>query len=185
MTHGKSEYTIYIKYDDNKDTVETHYLHEFFHCIQYEEGFPSLLSYAEGDNLMAIEISSAILDIDVRNRLRDNGYSDDRKNISLSIQKTIKLLKMLQILKDKQELSSTSDLINTACLLSTANLYHINIKEVKFLLQKLRPKVIKYYNLLEKYLKQYPYDTPEGVKSIFENLLSDFGLYDTLYISEN
>lgn len=71
-SHVKKEednYVIFVKKDKESETFETTLLHEFFHCLQYEDGFPSITRIDGTKDKFIIELSSFVLDLDVGDRL--------------------------------------------------------------------------------------------------------------------
>ena len=95
ISNNTSNYIIYIKNNIPEDT-EYRFLHEFFHCIQYEEGFPSIIPQSEEYKDLASGLSSIILDLDIRERLENNGYFQDLKYIKEFINIEIKMLNMIK-----------------------------------------------------------------------------------------
>lgn len=146
VSDNSSHYIIYVKNDNPGDT-EYRFLHEFFHCIQDEEGFPFIIKCDEKYEELATYLSSIILDLNVRERLEDNGYFQDLKYIKELINMYIKMLKLLQQIHDKHELTSVDEMIELGGLIITSDIAKIDNKKLVSLIKRVRPKVIAYYKV--------------------------------------
>lgn len=175
VSKNNCDYVIYVKNDISKE-IECRFLHEFFHCVQFEEGFPSLVGNDDKYKELATFLSSIILDLNVMKQLEDNGYFQHIKYIEKSIDSSIKFLELLEKYNLKEEITNTIDIINMAGLIITSELTNINNKKFVMLIKKLRPKVFEYYTVFFESLKMYSYNTAEDVKEIFEYLLKHFNL---------
>lgn len=175
ISEGNSNYIIYVKNDVLED-IEYRFLHEFFHCIQHEEGFPNLETISYKYKELSNSIMSLILDLDIRERLEDNGYFQDLKYIKKSISISIQLLKSIQRINNKEKLTSIDDFITYAGFLLTSDIAKINNKELFVLLSKQRPMVIRYYVVFTDSVKLYSYKNADGVSNIFSYILEKFKL---------
>lgn len=95
VSDSSSHYIIYVA-DNVKEDIEYRFLHEFFHCVQEEEGFPNIISKDEKYKELTSHLSSIILDLDVRERLEKNGYYQDLKYIKETTKAQIYHLKQLR-----------------------------------------------------------------------------------------
>lgn len=175
VSDNTSHYVIYVK-NDISDDIEYRFLHEFFHCVQDEESFPSIVKCDEEYEELATYLSSIILDLDVRERLEDNGYFQDLKYIKKLIKMYIKMLKLLKQYNDKQELTDINEMINLAGLIITSDIANINNKELVALTKMVRPKAISYYKVFCECIEKYSYNDAQDVEKIFKILIKRFNL---------
>ena len=182
VEHNEGLAKIHIKTEEDVRIMEQHFMHEFFHCVQAVEGFPSLYWTDEKYKKMTIELSSAILDLDVRDRLKENGYSDEYDNVRILVNLLTKQIKLIEKLKDKKELTTIDDILNAAFALSTADIGNINTRQLKQMISIQRPKIMSYYRIIDKCLDTYTYKTPEGTQNIFETLINQLSLNEFMYI---
>lgn len=181
VSDNSSHYIIYVK-NDIPDDTEYRFLHEFFHCIQDEEGFPSIVKCDEKYEELATYLSSIILDLDVRERLEYNGYSQDLKYIKELITTYIKMLKMLQQIHDKHELTSVDEMIELGGLIITSDIAKVDNKKLVSLVKRARPKAIAYYKVFSECIEKYSYNDAKDVEQIFEILIDKFKLSSCLKI---
>ena len=153
-SHSNSEYTIYVKKDVEED-IEYRFLHEFFHCVQYETGFPQLTAIDDKYKELATSISSLILDLNIRERLENNGYYQDIKYIKRSVKEVTKLLKMIQQFRDKTEMSSFEDFIDLAGIMLTSDFANVKNNELRVIIRKTRPVALRYYETFNTCIKLY------------------------------
>ena len=174
-SHSNSEYTIYVKKDVEED-IEYRFLHEFFHCVQYETGFPQLTAIDDKYKELATSISSLILDLNIRERLENNGYYQDIKYIKRSVKEVTKLLKMIQQFRDKTEMSSFEDFIDLAGIMLTSDFANVKNNELRVIIRKTRPVALRYYETFNTCIKLYSYSNVDGVNKIFQYLLNELEL---------
>lgn len=177
VSRDGQDYIIYVK-DDVPDDIEYRFLHEFFHCVQDEEGFPSIIACSDEYEEFATEFSSIILDLDVRERLENNGYFQDLKYIRELVKAYIKMLKLLRQYNDKSELNRPGEMIDLAGLIITSKLANIDNKKLVSLVKKVRPKAMWYYNIFSECIEKYSYNDANDVEKIFEFLIDRFKLHD-------
>lgn len=170
-----SDYFIYVKNDKPED-IEYRFLHEFFHCVQYETGFPQLTNIDSEYEVISTSISSLILDLDIRERLENNGYYQDLKYIKESVKMQTRLLKMIKQIKDKEEMTSLDDIIGMAGIMLTSDIANVKNNELYSYIKITRPNAIKYYKILKDSVKLYSYNTALGVNDIFTYLLEKLEL---------
>lgn len=175
ISNNAPSYIIYVKNNIQEDT-EYRFLHEFFHCVQYEEGFPTIISQSEEYKDLASSLSSIILDLDVRERLENNGYFQDLKYIREFISVETKMLNMIKQYKDKTQLSNLYDYIDISGLLITSDIAKIDNKKLLNLVAMTRPKIIGYYKVFCDCLEKYSYSSCEDVEKIFNILIDKFNL---------
>lgn len=169
VSDNSSHYIIYVK-NDFPDDTEYRFLHEFFHCIQYEEGFPSIVKYDEKYKELATYLSSIILDLDVRDRLEANGYFQDIKYMKKLIKMYIKILKSLYQFHNKHELTSIEDMIELAGLIITSDIAKVDNTELISIVKRVRPETITYYQIFDECIDKYSYNDAKDVEKIFEIL---------------
>lgn len=170
VSDNTSHYIIYVKNNIPNDT-EYRFLHEFFHCIQYEEGFPSIVKCDEEYEEFATYLTSIILDLDVRERLENNGYFQDLKYIKELIKAYIKMLKLLQQFHDKHELTSIDDMITLGGLIITSDIAKVDNKKLVSLVKRVRPRAISYYKVFCECIEKYSYNDAKDVEKILEVLI--------------
>lgn len=175
VSDNSSHYIIYVKNDIPNDT-EYRFLHEFFHCIQYEDGFPSIVKCDEKYEELATYLSSIILDLDVRERLENNGYFQDLKYMKELIKIYIKMLQMLQQVHDKHELTSVDEMIQLGGLIITSDIAKVDNKKLVSLVKRVRPKAIAYYKVFSECIEKYSYNDAKDIEKIFEILIDRFKL---------
>lgn len=167
-----TDYKIYIK----NNTSEDIFLHEFFHCVQHETGFSQLTSTNPQYKELSESISSLILDLDVMERLENNGYNKHLKLIKKAVKMSTKLLRFIQQFNDKEELTDLYDIIGLAGVMLNSDIKNIKNKELYVLIKNTRPETLKYYSVFSECIKLYPYNTPDGVNHIFHDLLEKLEL---------
>ncbi len=171
VSKGNHDYIIYVKNDDSDDT-EYRFLHEFFHLVQEEEGFPHITARGEEYKELAAFLSSIVLDLDVRGRLESNGYFQDLKYMKKLIKAYIKMLKLLKQHNDKHELTSVPEMIDLAGLIITSDMANVNNKELILLIKAVRPKTISYYKVFCECIEKYSYNDANDVEKIFQHLIN-------------
>lgn len=175
ISDDSSHYIIYVK-NDIPDDTEYRFLHEFFHCVQKEEDFPSIIADNEEYKELASYLSSIILDFDVRERLERNGYFQDLKYIKKLINMYIKMLQMLQQIHDKHELTNVDEMIELGGLIVTSDIAKVDNKKLVSLVKRVRPKAIAYYKVFSECIDKYSYNNAKDVNKIFEILIDRFKL---------
>lgn len=173
VSDGSSHYIIYVS-DKVKEDIEYRFLHEFFHCVQGEEGFPTIISQNKEHKELAIYLSSIILDLDVRERLEKNGYYQDLKYIKETTKAQIYHLKQLRQYPILREQIDINEIISTSGLLITNDVANVDNTELIKFLKMTMPQVIKYYKIFCDCINKYSYSNPEDVRKIFETLIDKF-----------
>lgn len=114
-TSNPDAYIIYVKKHDSFNDMEYEFLHEFYHCVQKDEGFPNVSQTNIKYHRMASEISSAVLDYDVYDRLLTQGYYENQNKIKNIFLETKKIL---IVASKEQELDKwINDLTNSITFL--------------------------------------------------------------------
>lgn len=175
VAKDNSDYAIYVK-NDNVEDIEYRFLHEFFHCVQYETGFPQLTDIHPDYDIISTSISSLILDLDVRERLENNGYYQDLKYIKESVKMQTKILKMIKQFKDKEDMTSLDDIIGIAGIMLTSDIANVKNNELFSYAKITRPKAVKYYGIFKNSIELYSYNDASGVNDIFTYLLEKLEL---------
>lgn len=180
MRSKKSCFEIYINNQIHGDYDEK-FLHEFFHCVQEEENFPSLYALNNEHRELATSISSLILDVDIRERLINNGYSQCIDEVKYAIQKQTELLELLLLHKVNKQNKSILELIDVAGVIFTGNTLNLKNQRLMRLTKKLYPESLKYLTVLNESINLYSYNTADGLINIFNLLIKKLGL--PLYIT--
>lgn len=169
LIQSNSDYMIYIKNNSSEDT----FLHEFFHCVQHETGFPSLIYTVQQYEDLSTSVNSLILDLDIMERLENYGYTKHLKSIKKAVKMSTKLLRFIQQFNDKEELTNLYDIIGLAGFMLNSDIKNIKNSELSVLIKNTRPEALKYYSVFSECIKLYPYNTPDGVNNIFHYLLEN------------
>lgn len=170
-----ADYYIYIKNDKAED-LEYKFLHEFFHCVQYETGFP-LIVYTNFDyRIIATSITSLILDLDIRERLRKNGYYQDIKYIKEAVKLQTNILKMIERCKDEEEMTSLDDIVGIAGIMLTSHTADVKNDKLFLHAKSTRPLTVKYYEKFKSSIELFSYNSAVGVYNIFTYLLEELEL---------
>lgn len=180
---GKSShYAITLK-TESKQIMEYEFLHEFFHAVQFEEGFPSVVAKQEEYVELATFLSSYILDLDIRARLEEYGYYQDLSNISKLVQSYIVYLNKIKQINNKVELMDMENQLSIAAILITSDIACIDNTELKNAVEFVRPQVMNYYKIFRESLCRFSYRNKEGAKKIYQYLVDEFGLNDVVEIN--
>lgn len=175
-------YLIYVKADKFTSNCEYSFLHEFLHCVQFEEGYPHIFSQSNEYDRLATEFASSILDFDIRARLERHGYYDHVEQLRKGLQLSNQLFNLIEIGGDKNCQSHLDD-ISQATLLVSAAFTRKCDKELIPLLQlvsKVSPKTYEVYKIINKCFKMYNYNSKSGIYKIFKKLLVQLELEEYL-----
>ena len=173
-----SENGTYIICLDKKNTLDIEYrfMHEFFHCIQDKEGFPSLIPINNEYRDLAAELSSIILDLNIYKRLEEYEYYQTTKYEKELVRGDIQLLEIINKYHDKKELNSQEDFINLAGTIVTSDILKVDNSKMVNLIKQTRYKAINYYKTFKNILDKYDYNVPDDVFMIFKMLIVEFNL---------
>lgn len=160
------KYKIFVK-SGNKPEIEYNFMHEFFHCVQHEEGFPSLHITSTDAQIDGDILSSYILDFNVRYLLKKYQY-EDNSNYDIILYNT--LFNIFNCF----EKQSIAFLIGNRIDNGTAAAYLISQKDnsknrkLLSLIKKRDKKTFEICQFFLKILSEYDYNTVEGVHNIFK-----------------
>lgn len=171
-------YPIEVRYREPFYDMEYSLLHEFFHCIQIEEDFPSTSFLDEKYQQMSIDISTLVLDLDVHDRLLKHGYYTPNY-----INKTFNEFKYsISLLIDKKNIMFANEIeqrIRVSYKLILLNKEFDNPKEVAHMhniIKKKLPLVYKTYNIMNTAIQTHGFSTPEEVTNSFKAIIQGLGL---------
>lgn len=171
-------YCIYINTTELTKECEYVFLHEFFHCIQYEEGFPGIKPTSNEYKEFATEFGSSILDFNVRSRLESYGYFNHVEQLNHGYQILIDIYNSLFKLKEDEDISYFEN-IQRATLLVTlyqGKIHNNDISKLLRLIRTVNPQTYEIYKLINKCFRMYNYDSKSGVYKIFKKLISELKL---------
>lgn len=151
-------------------------MHEFFHCIQDKEGFPSLIPINNEYRDLAAELSSIILDLNIYKRLEEYQYYQTTKYAKEMVRKNIQVLEIINKYHDKKEFNSQEDFINLAGTIITSDILKVDNSKMVNLIKQTRYKAINYYKIFKDILDKYDYNVPDDVFLIFKILIEEFDL---------
>ena len=195
ISHNRSQvnvgyqdrYLIEVRYQPIFSKMEYEFLHEFFHCIQYDEGFPHIISITSRYNKMASAISSAILDLDVHDRLINNGYMYD----STLLKKSIDTIRKSIIISFhdkaiKQEINEINQFIFICCKIAFIRINYKNQNEINQLLNVINryaPNIGKAQSAIYNAIYKTGYDTPAKVYKVFKQIIRELKLSNFVKIN--
>ena len=177
-------YEICINNNTEVNCFDEKFLHEFFHCIQYEEKFPHLNETDKKYNELATELSSFVLDLDVGDRLVTNGYARN-STFDESIIESFRLLEYVKIINDNKTFTSLIDAMGQGGILAHLKYFDDNNDKVEDLITKtknIRPIIYKYFKIMYKGIKMYSHNSPKDVYKIYKFLLRELNLQNYLSI---
>lgn len=177
VRHYNDEYEIHFSLVSDQLSNDGSFLHEFFHCVQKEEGFPFLHCNIPRYKSLETELSSFVLDLDVGDRLVANGYnrSNEYEN-SIKLYKEI--LQYIEQLNDGTVLTSFDDEIGQGGMLAHLKYFDIEADDLLIKTKNIRPKIYKTYQIMYDAIKLYTHNTPVGVYKIYKHLLYELKLQD-------
>ncbi len=178
-------YIFHIKETDNFNDMEYAFLHEFFHCIQNEEGFPHVVcNNPESDKIAAI-LSSVVLDLNVINRLELHNYFENPLILDNMYHKLYVLFSAISN-NNLFEIESTFNSIYYACQLTYLEFMYPDKEKLSLLINKVKSKSTLIYNLYVKVFNiiyKHNYNNKKGVYKIFKTLIKELCISENVSIS--
>lgn len=185
IRYYKNEYEIHFCLNDNQIVTDEKFLHEFFHCMQQEEGFPTLYGTNLKHKNLAVELSSFVLDLNVGDRLVANGYKRGL-NYKDAINKTKQLIEYVKSTNNKTIFTNIDDVVGQGGVLAYLKYFNSSNKEIEKLInytKNICPKIYKAYVIMYKGINMYPYNTPNDVYNIYNFILTELNLQDHIAIN--
>lgn len=177
VRHYCDEYEIHFCLTSDQLSNDENFLHEFFHCVQKEEGFPSLHCNVSSFKNLETELTSFVLDFDVGDRLVTNGYRRSNKyEASIILYK--KAIHYIELLNNKTVFVSIEDEIGQSGMLAHLKYFNFKIDDLLITTKNVRPKIYKTYQIMYEAINSYPYDTIDGVYKIYQILLHKLNLQE-------
>ena len=179
-TNIKNMYVIHVNKNNSLENMEYDLLHEFFHCVQIDEGYPSVYQKDIKYKDLATNISSMVLDLDVNNRLKEVGYLIKRDNISTGINDIKKLIMISK--KDQSVYNEMREMCqyNYFCLLiAYYRLTHNDQNEISQSIKVIKENAYDFYKtqeLIYNTVVKTRYDSPKKVYKIFKTLIRELKL---------
>lgn len=166
------KYIFEIKRQDSFYDMEYALLHEFYHCVQKDCGFPNITYIDNNYQNTSSYIASIILDCDVYNRLLDDGY---KENPEILHKRFLEIQALFLLLREEKEHASYLDPIENQILYAgkllllskyydkkddvtrllnfSKNLYPAIYNDYRIFLMRYRDMALRLQKVLEKYLK--------------------------------
>lgn len=179
-------YIFEIKKKESFYDMEYSFLHEFYHCVQRDSGFP----YTSQTNIkyetLSGYISSIVLDCDVYNRLLGDGYKEN-PNVLCSaindIQKTF-----FVISREKQFENYINDIehqIFYAGKMVLISEFYDDRNSINNLIDFTKinfPIIYKDYIIFVDAIKRYGFYSPENVHKIFKTIIRELKIEEFVTI---
>lgn len=174
------KYIFEIKRQDSFYDMEYALLHEFYHCVQKDCGFPYTAYTNNEYQKISSYISSVILDCDVYNRLINDGY---KENPDIQHKNFVEVQRLFMFfLKEKEYkdyLDSLENQIFYAGKLLLLSKYYDRkddaIKLVNFSKQ-FYPLIYNAYCIFSNAIQKFGFSSPETTRKIFENVIENLNL---------
>lgn len=154
-----NEYEIHFCLTSDQLSNDESFLHEFFHCVQKEDGFPFLHCKVSGYKNLETELMSFVLDLDVGDRLVVNGYNRGNKYIN-SIKLYKQVLYYIELFNDRIVLTNLEDEIGQGGMLAHLSYFGFGIDKLLIKTNNVRPQIYNTYKIMYDAIKSYPYNTP-------------------------
>lgn len=175
-------YHIYINATELTKECEYVFLHEFFHCVQFEEGYPHVSAQNEDYDNLASEFGSSILDFDIRCRLEKYGYYDHLKQLKDGLKTMNHLFNLIEIQGDKNSQTHLENISHGTFFASVASTKRLDkeLAPVLQLVSKVSPKTYETYKIINKCFRMYNYNSKTGIYKIFKKLITQLELDEYL-----
>ena len=177
-------YIIFVKREKKSNEFEIAILHEFFHCLQYEENFPSISRIDGTYDKFTDELSSYVLDLDVGDRLSKYGY-DRFVGYKEMIESYLSIFYYAKLTGDKSFLFNIDENLGLSEFLSYLNYFNFDseLKELIPLVKEYIPNVFDNYKIISKGLSLYSHNNKKGVYKIFKYIIKGLKLEDNVKIT--
>lgn len=180
-------YIIHVNQNNSIDIMEYDFLHEFLHCVQKDEGFPSVYYNNIKYKMLAETISSMVLDLNVIKRLNAYGYPYNSNELKENINNIRNLMNIAKINSEvKIEMHETNQYFNICFMIAFCRLEYDNGNELIQLLQIVQKNASDFYktqSIIYDTIIKYGYNIPKQVYKIFKTLIRGLKLYNYVRIS--
>ena len=186
-TNIENKYIIHVNQHNPFNQMEYEFVHEFYHCIQKDEGFPNISYKDIKYQKLAAYLTSVVLDLDVINRMNNIGYSYDDSTLDEKVKTIIKLIKLssldIEVRNEIHELFQYNKLCLSIafCRILYSNQYKINY--ILQLAENNTPYIYKTQSIIYNTITKIGYDTPRKTYKIFKTLIRELKLSDYVTIS--
>lgn len=179
-------YIFEIKRQTSFYDMEYALLHEFYHCVQKDSGFPSTSQVDIKYQNISSYLSSIVLDCDVYDRLLKNGYKEN-PNILHKVFNEIQALFSISLQEKKYEdfLNTTDTRIFYAGRLLLLSRYYDKKDEVNKLIyfSKIHfPAIYNDYRIFSDAVQRYGFTSPKNVRKIFKTVIRELGIDELVKI---
>ena len=187
-SYCSKKFVIEINENYTGNIFEEIFLHEFWHCVQVSQGFPTVEPKDNKDKdslLISNEISSAILDINIANTFRLYRIKETPDTMYKAKMGWIKKLSRNSV---PAPFVDEYDKLSKQTALHMINLVFSNIPKyqkeaVEKELYKYRQSLLfRYYKIVKTIIKRCDVNTPEGCLQIFTDIIKELQLTDKLTI---
>ena len=177
-----NKYIFEIKIQDSPYDMEYALLHEFYHCIQRDNGFPYTIYKNSEYQKISSYISSIILDCDVYDRLLNDGYKESPDILHRNFVEIQKLLMFFLEEKEKEYKYFLDSLDNqifySGKLLLLSKYYDEKDAVIKLidLSKRFYPLIYNCYCIFSNAIQKFGFSSPETTRKIFENVIENLNL---------
>ena len=181
------KYIIEVKRKESFEQMEYELLHEFFHCVQMDENFPSLTPIDYSYSKIASSLSSTVLDLDVNKRLEKWNYfynSSGLKNSINDIRKLIFISQNDSLVYD--EIHEMNQYINICSMIAFVRINSPHIAEINQLLKILSENAKDFYktqSVIFNTINKIGFNSPQKVHKVFKTLIRELKLEKYIKIS--
>ena len=180
-------YIIEVKQKSNFHQMEYEFLHEFFHCVQIDSGFPYVQATSSEYTKLAAAISSVVLDLDVTERLNNVNYFYNQKDLTESIN----TMKKLILISKTDTITNNfiyeiNQYIYMCCKIAFIKFLYDKPHEIEQLLNILKinaKDMYKSQSIIYNSIKRIGYNTPQNVYKLFKTLIRELKLEGYIKIS--
>lgn len=178
ITDNPIKYIIYVQHKEIMYDMEYSLLHEFLHCIQTEEGFPSTNFLDKKYQKISADISTVVLDQDVYHKLSQLDYENPSyfKNTYNEFEQLV-----LSVSKSKNSILLANQIeqrIWFSCKLILLQMVfgEGSLKNLTNTIKQKMPLVYKTYNIMNTAIQTHGFSTPEEVTNSFKAIIQGLGL---------
>ncbi len=183
----QDRYIIEIKRNPILYNMEYDLLHEFYHCVQIDQGFPSVDHTLSKYQKLATIISSAVLDLDVNERLVKVGYPLNYFYLKRSLDEIRKIILISNNDSSvNQEIHEITNYMYICTKIAFIRINYNNQNEVDQLLQILKNNAIdcfKTQSIIYNTIVKTGYNTPQKSYKTLKTLIRELKLNDYIHIS--
>lgn len=182
-----NQYIIEVRQTASLYDMEYRLLHEFFHCVQMEEGFSYVSQTSVEYGRIASAISYVVLDLDVNNRLEEVGYPYNPDGLKNILDTTWKLTIMAKTdATVERELHKPNEFFYRCAITAFIRINYNNADEIGKLLNLLKqnaPDIYKAQAVIYNTVKEVGFDTPKKAYTVFKTLIRELRLENYIQIS--